>query len=187
MEGDRLRENRRRQFDDAIRQSREKRRQLQDEYNRKKAQLQEELDENAAKRVNEKSAEYVRTDLMVNCQAFGDRMIGGLVDIQTANNEKNCRREYNLIVQRNKENANKLEDAVRDLGRFVNNIEGKKLDEEMEANIKMKLANIKKILSPGFGQNLDHDVNLMLQRSFSVNKDVAELRQENLKVRKKNF
>ncbi|PAV76933.1 hypothetical protein WR25_18744 isoform B [Diploscapter pachys] len=253
IERDRLRENRRRQFDDAIRQSREKRRQLQDEYDGKKAELQRKLAENEAKRMNEgvaqsalmknriksaednfnqqmknfdaaeenerkqfeadmkefekerkaleadykdaingmrssiESAEYDRTDLMVDCQAFGDRMIGGLVDIQTANNEKNCRGEYNLIVQRNKENANKLEDAVRDLGRFVNNIEGKKLDEEMEANIKMKLANIEKILSPGFGKNLDHDVNLMLQRSFSVNKDVAELRQENLKVRKKNF
>ena len=46
----------------------------------------------------------------------------------------------------------------------------------------MKLSNIKKILSPGFGENLDHDVSLMLQRSFSVDEDVAELRRGNLEV-----
>ncbi|PAV60182.1 hypothetical protein WR25_18521 [Diploscapter pachys] len=252
IEGDRLRENRRRQFDDVIKQSKEKRRQLQNEYDREKAELQRKWDENEAKRVNEevtqstlmknriesaednfnqqmknfdaaeenerkqfeadmeefeklrkaleadhkdavsgmrnsiKSAEYDRAVLMADCQAFGDRMIEGLVDIQVANNEKDRRREYNLIVQRNKENANKLEDAVRDLGRFVNNIEGKKLDEVMEANIKMKLSNIKKILSPGFGENLDHDVSLMLQRSFSVDEDVAELRRGNLEETFKN-
>ncbi|PAV66366.1 hypothetical protein WR25_09531 [Diploscapter pachys] len=247
MEGDRLRENRRRQFDDVIKQSKEKRRQLQNEYDREKAELQRKLNENEAKRVNEevtqstlmknriesaednfnqqmknfdaaeenerkqfkadmeefekqmkvleanhedaviwirnniKSAEYDRTVLMADCQAFVARMIKGLVDIQAANNEKNGRREYNLIVQRNKEKANKLEDAVRDLGRFVNNIEGKKLDEVMEANIRMKLSNIKKILSPGFGENLDHDVILVSQRSFSVDEDVTKLRQENLR------
>jgi len=53
--------------------------------------------------------------------------------------------------------------------------------------IQMKLDDIESILSPGFGADLDHDVILVSQRSFSVDEVVAELRQESLMVRKKSF
>ena len=53
--------------------------------------------------------------------------------------------------------------------------------------LQMKLDDIGSILSPGFGADLDHDFILVSQRSFSVDEVVAELRQENLMVRKKSF